>query len=214
MPRTPRMPRAKRTERPKRAAHDKEATRDALIAAGMELFAKHGLDGPSLDDICAHAGFTRGAFYVHFEDSDAFLVAVMDRVGSQLLDELLVAGGGADGLVGAMQRFVAASASGKYPLMPAGGIRPHQLLDACARSKPLRERYLGLVEMSMGRIGDLVSQGQKDGLVRADLDAARTAHMVVALVVGLQTLADLGVPLALAPLAQDVLRLMAKTDGS
>ena len=52
----------------------------------MALFAKHGLDGPSLDDICAHAGFTRGAFYVHFEDRDDFLVAVMDRVGRQIVD--------------------------------------------------------------------------------------------------------------------------------
>jgi len=206
------MARAKRTGtgRPKRAGHDKEATKGALIAAGMELFAKHGLDGPSLDDICAHAGFTRGAFYVHFEDRDDFLVAVMDHVGRQILDELLVAGGGADGLVGAMQRFVAASASGKYPLMPAGGIRPHQLLDACARSRPLRERYLGLVDMSMGRIGELVGSGQKDGVVRSDLDPTNTATMVVALVVGLQTLADLGVPIPLGTIAADVLRLMQK----
>jgi TetR/AcrR family transcriptional regulator, transcriptional repressor for nem operon len=202
-------PRAKRTG-PKRAGHDKEATKDALVAAGMELFAKHGLDGPSLDDICAHAGFTRGAFYVHFADRDDFLVAVMDRAGQRILDELLVAGGGADGLVGATQRFVAASESGKYPLMPAGGIRPHQLLDACARSRPLRERYLGLVDLSMTRIGELVGQGQKDGAVRTDLEPPNAATLVVALVVGLQTLADLGVPIALGPLAIDVLRLMSK----
>jgi TetR/AcrR family transcriptional regulator, transcriptional repressor for nem operon len=203
-------PRAKRTGAPKRAGHDKEATKGALIAAGMELFAKHGLDGPSLDDICAHAGFTRGAFYVHFQDRDDFLVAVMDRVGRQILDELLVAGGGSGGLVGAMQRFLAASASGKYPLMPAGGIRPHQLLDACARSRPLRERYLGLVDMSTARIAQLLGQEQKDGGVRVDLEPANAATLMVALVVGLQTLADLGVPIALGPLAADVLRLMSK----
>jgi TetR/AcrR family transcriptional regulator, transcriptional repressor for nem operon len=208
------MPRAKRTGRPKRAGHDKEATKGALIAAGMELFAKQGLDGPSLDDICAHAGFTRGAFYVHFQDRDDFLAAVMDHVGSRIVDELLVDGGGADGLVGAMERFVAASASGKYPLMPAGGIRMHQLLDACARSRPVRDRYLGLVDMSMARIAELVGQGRKDGIVRDDLEPARTATMVMALVVGVQTLADLGVPIALGPLAADVLRLMSKPNDA
>ena len=40
----------------------KQATRDALISAGMALFAEQGLDGPSLDAICDRAGFTRGAF--------------------------------------------------------------------------------------------------------------------------------------------------------
>ncbi len=193
---------------------DKEATRDALIAAGMELFAKDGLDGPSLDEISAHAGFTRGAFYVHFADRDDFLAAVMDHVGQEIVDELLVAGGGAGGLVGAMQRFVAASASGKYPLMPAGGIRPHQLLEACARSKPLRERYLRLVDMSVARIRELVQQGQTDGVVRTDVEPASTATMVIALVVGLQTLADLGVPVALGPLAADMLRLMSRPSGA
>ena len=205
-------PRAKAAGRPRRTAQDKEATREALIAAGMALFAKHGLDGPSLDDICAHAGFTRGAFYVHFEDRDDFLVAVMDTVGRRIVDDLLVAGGGGDtnGLVGATQRFVDASTSGSYPLMPAGGIRPHQLLDACARSQPLRERYLGLVDMSKMRIRELLAQGQKDGLVRGDVAPENAATMVMAVVVGLQTLADLGVPIALGPLAADVLRLLGR----
>ncbi|MGH7328029.1 MAG: TetR family transcriptional regulator, partial [Polyangiaceae bacterium] len=55
-------------------------TRDALIAAGAMEFAEKGVDGPSLDGICARAGFTRGAFYVHFRDRDDLLVAVVDRV--------------------------------------------------------------------------------------------------------------------------------------
>ncbi len=184
----------------------KPETREALIAAGMELFAKHGLDKPSLDDICEHAGFTRGAFYVHFEDRDSFLVAVMDKVGGTIVEELLAAGSG--GLAEAVQRFIAASASGKYPLMPAGGIRPHQLLDACARSPVLRERYLQLVRLSASRIADLVREGQKNGMLRADLDPARASMLLMAVVVGLQTMADLGVETDLGPLGADILGLL------
>ena len=204
----PRAKRSTKTGKGSGQAHSKEATRDALIEAGGALFAKYGLDRPSLDDICAHAGFTRGAVYVHFKDRDDFLVAVMDRVGRRIVDELLVAGGG-DGLTGAMQRFLEASATGKYPLMPAGGIRPHQLLDACARSRPVRERYLALVETSRARIKDLVAGGQKDGLVTRDLDPWNASTLLIALVVGLQTLADLGAPVPLADLAPDVLALLA-----
>jgi len=43
------------------------------------------LDTPSLDDICDRAGFTRGAFYVHFADREALLVAVMDHVGESFV---------------------------------------------------------------------------------------------------------------------------------
>jgi AcrR family transcriptional regulator len=181
-------------------------TREALIAAGMALFAERGLDKPSLDDICERAGFTRGAFYVHFEDRDDFLVAVMDRVGGAMVEELLA--GGPGGLADAVQRFVAASASGRHPLMSAGGIRMHQLLDACARAPVLRQRYLGLVRLSASRITELVRQGQEAGVFRSDLDPVRVATLLMATVIGLETMADLGVDLEVAAVGAQILALL------
>jgi TetR/AcrR family transcriptional regulator, transcriptional repressor for nem operon len=204
---SPTMPKRRATTK-KRITRPKAETREVLIAAGMDLFAKRGLDGPSLDDICAHAGLTRGAFYVHFKDRDDFLLAVMDKVGVAILDELFAAGAG--GFSGAVERFVAASASGRYPLMPEGGIRPYQLLDACARSPLLRERYVGLVKLSATRIAELVKQGQDAGMLRPDLEADHAASFILALIVGLQTLADLGIPPRLDVLAPDLVKLMMR----
>lgn len=172
----------------------------------MELFATRGLDAPSLDDICAHAGLTRGAFYVHFEDREDFLVAVMDEVGRPLLDRLFAVGAG--GFEEAAARFVAASASGEYPLMPEGGVRPYQLLDACARSKLLRERYTELVRLATHRIATLVAEGQKSGRLRNDVSPQTAATLAIALVVGVQTLADLGMPMKLGALTADVVGLL------
>jgi AcrR family transcriptional regulator len=200
---------SKTTKKGRRAT--KEETRDALIASGMALFAKRGLDGPSLDDICAHAGLTRGAFYVHFADRDDFLLAVMDRVGVQIIDEMLAQGSG--GFAAAVERFVAASASGRYPLMPEGGIRPYQLLDACARSPVLRDRYVSLVKMSIARVSELVKEGQDLGMLRKDIESANAATLALALIVGAQTLADLGMPMSLEVLAPEVVRLLAAAPG-
>ena len=176
----------------------------------MDLFARHGLDGPSLDDICAHAGFTRGAFYVHFKDRDDFLVAVMDTVGRAIIDELLAVGPpGEAGLAAAMQRFVTACTSGRYPLMPPGGIRPHQLLEACARSPELRKHYVTLVATSEARVKDLFETARGQGLLRTDVDPACAAKLVMALIVGIQTLADLGVTFSLAELGREVMSLLA-----
>lgn len=208
-PNKDRAPGKNKAPRGRRAT--KEETRDALIASGMALFAKRGLDGPSLDDICAHAGLTRGAFYVHFADRDDFLLAVMDRVGVQIIDEMLSKGSG--GFAAAVERFVAASASGRYPLMPEGGIRPYQLLDACARSPVLRDRYVSLVKMSIARVSELVKEGQDLGMLRKDIDSANAATLALALIVGAQTLADLGMPMPLETLAPEVVRLLATTAG-
>ena len=64
----------------------RKSTRQALLAGRAAELIEHGLDAPSLDAICARAGFTRGAFYVHFKDRDDFLVAVTDWALSGIVD--------------------------------------------------------------------------------------------------------------------------------
>ena len=67
----------------------KQETREALLQAGIRMFSEQGVDLPSLDAICAEAGFTRGAFYVHFKDRDDFLMAVVDRVLNDFVDRVI-----------------------------------------------------------------------------------------------------------------------------
>lgn len=197
-----------RKKTPRKRSESKAATREKLIDTGMTLFAKRGLDGPSLDDICEHAGFTRGAFYVHFKDRDDFMVAVMDRVGTRFIEELLASpGGGLEGLTG---RFVKMSRTGKHPLMPAGGIRPYQLYDACARSPMLRDRFLGLVNLTLGRIGERVREGQASKVVRDDVGAEDVAVLAVCLSAGAQVMLDLGLQVKVENLAGLLMQVMAE----
>src|SRR5262245_31791802 len=86
-------------------AGGKRETREALILAGIAELAEKGLDEPSLDAICARAGFTRGAFYVHFEDRDDFIAAVMERVLGGLLDAIIATGSREHDLAQTVTRF-------------------------------------------------------------------------------------------------------------
>jgi AcrR family transcriptional regulator len=190
-----------------------EATRAALIAAAEALFAAEGLDA-SLDAICERAGFTRGAFYVHFADRDALLVAVMEDVGARFLAQMFATlethtgsespiGGGA--LASAASRFVNAVEGGTYPLMGASSIQFHQLLDACARSTKVREQYRGLVEASIEHVASLALLDRVAGLIRPELDPGALAKVMLATIIGAQTMAELGVPIDAAALAKTML---------
>src|SRR5215470_6239294 len=86
----------------------KQETREALLRAAISEFAEKGLDGPSLDAICARAGFTRGAFYVHFHDRDDLVAAAMERVLRGFVDSVVAQGQGEDDLEATVQRFAAA----------------------------------------------------------------------------------------------------------
>jgi AcrR family transcriptional regulator len=186
----------------------KQETRAALVRAAMELFAKHGLDVPSLDDICERAGKTRGAFYVHFADRDAIVTAVMEKVGRTFIDALVQSED--DDLATIAQRFVLALASGAYPLTRRGGIRPYQLLDACARSTPIRKQYVALVEETIARVSTATARSQKKKAVRADVSPDGMALMLVCLVIGVQTLMDLEVPVDSAKNAASILKLLQR----
>jgi TetR/AcrR family transcriptional regulator, transcriptional repressor for nem operon len=181
-------------------------TREALLRAGAELFAARGLDAPSLDDICAAAGKTRGAFYVHFEDRDAFLVAVMESLGLPLLDDIFA--GDVD-LATVALRFGAAVHSGDYPLTRARGVRPHQLIDACVRSPAIRARYVGLVRDAIDRLAQVIATDQAKARVRSDADPQQVATFLLAAVIGAQTMLELGLSIDVARTGAGVLGLLS-----
>ncbi len=187
-------------------------TREKLLRAGAELFAAHGLDGPSLDAICERAGFTRGAFYVHFADRDDFMVAVMEREGLPFLDAVLGQAGddGAPTFEAVVGRFLSAVATGAYPLTRRGGPKPHQLLDACARSKKIRARYVALVADSIGRVARVVETSQQEGTLRRDVGANDVATILLAAIIGGQTMMELEAPIDLPRAGAAMLQLLAR----
>jgi AcrR family transcriptional regulator len=178
-------------------------TREALIAATIALVASDGLD-VSLDAICARAGFTRGAFYVHFADRDDLLQTVMERVGRLFLEALFSGGT----LTTTVRRFVEAVSGGSYPLTSPAGVKPHQLLAACARSEVVRARYLALIDQSLGQLKDQARRGQAVHEVRDDVSPEQLALLLMCVVVGAQTLLELKLPLDAPRLAQTLLKLL------
>jgi TetR/AcrR family transcriptional repressor of nem operon len=196
--------------KPRRAVtreQSKQETREALIRAALALIPRRGLD-VSLDDICDEAGFTRGAFYVHFADRDELLAVVMERVGHRVLDALMGAAGDADELAPLIERFVGALASGAYPLTRAGGVRPYQLLDACARSPAIRAQYVALVREAIARLAAGLRTGQRRRAVRKDLQADSLAALLVAAVIGVHTMVDLELPLDLGSAGASIVKLL------
>jgi TetR/AcrR family transcriptional repressor of nem operon len=188
-------------------------TREKLLRAGAELFAKEGLDGPSLDAICERAGFTRGAFYVHFADRDAFMIAVMEREGLPFLDAIL--GGREDDaepptFEAVMGRFLASVVSGAYPLTRKGGPKPHQLLDACARSKTIRARYVALVADSITRLAKVIEASQDEGTLRSDVKSSDVATLLLAAIIGGQTMLELDAPIDMARTGTAMLTLLTR----
>ena len=63
-----------------------EHTRNLLLDAAEEVFARKGLTGAALEDIAEAAGYTRGAIYSHFGTKEELFLAVVDRQRQRFLD--------------------------------------------------------------------------------------------------------------------------------
>jgi AcrR family transcriptional regulator len=54
-------------------------TREDLIRAARAIFARDGFEHARIEDIAAHAGKTRGAFYANFEDKEDVFFAIFEE---------------------------------------------------------------------------------------------------------------------------------------
>ncbi len=171
----------------------KQETREALIAAAAVEMAEKGIDGASLDAICARAGFTRGAFYVHFEDRDDLVVAVVERHLKSFFDQVIAANDAPEDLERTIAQYVSTVVAMAPSVRSRKEWRFHHTLAACARSPVLRERYASLQHEAMARVRRAAQAGQREGTIRRDVTAEAIAEILVVLTMGIDAMFDAGI---------------------
>lgn len=173
-------------------------TRNALVQAGFELFVEQGVDAPSLDAICARAGYTRGAFYVHFKDREDFVLACINDLLHAFVSGVIATGSGPQSLGDTVNRFIDAAVAGALPLKsmdessPGGGLLQF-LATSMHRNPEVRRRYAFLLHKAIVGVADVAADGQAAGAVRDDVTARQAAIVLVAAALGLGTMLDVGV---------------------
>lgn len=68
----------------------RQTARDKILDAAVYTIRAQGFAGTSVDELCAAAGVTKGAFFHHFKTKDALAVAAAERF-SQMADGLFSA---------------------------------------------------------------------------------------------------------------------------
>src|SRR2546427_13226805 len=62
----------------------REGPRRRLMDSAMSVFARFGYERATVDEIVREAGFSKGAFYVHFESKeDLFWEMLQERIDAQ-----------------------------------------------------------------------------------------------------------------------------------
>ncbi len=67
----------------------KAQTRERLLEAAAQVYARRGFNGATLEEVASEAGFTKGAVYAHFGSKENLLLALMEEhLAGQIAEQL------------------------------------------------------------------------------------------------------------------------------
>ncbi|HET8578984.1 MAG TPA: TetR/AcrR family transcriptional regulator [Methylomirabilota bacterium] len=154
----------------------KIATRDKILHAALEVFARKGYHRAVVDDIVRASRTSKGAVYHHFPNKEALFLALVDEFSARLAEAVAAAIGNAHGALGKVE---AALRSG---------------LETFARHRELA-RILLLESVSLGPAYESKRaevHGRFADLIRGYLDQAVAEGSIPSLDTRVATLAWLG----------------------
>lgn len=174
----------KRRKAPRVRAPDR--TRARLLLAAFEEIYRHGFQAASLDAILARAGVTKGALYHHFPDKAALGCAVVDElIMGAVLDRWLLRLEPGSDPVTALQKTLRHRASS---VTPREAILGCPLNNLAQEMSPLDERFRVRINGTFTAWRDgfarALARGQREGVIRPDVDARKIAAFLVASVEG------------------------------
>jgi len=95
-----------------RASARRDATREAILAAGERCFARDGFRRTALDRVAREAGISRAALYLHFANKEQLFRALVGELHTRTLAEATAAAHGGGSLA---ERVTAALAAKSGP---------------------------------------------------------------------------------------------------
>ena len=156
-----------------------EQTRERLLLAAADVFARRGYDGTRVADIAAEAEVSSGALYAHFGSKAQLLVAALRTHGRRLLAEALAAEPGRP-VTDLLLRI-----GRRLPRRPdARGYLIVEALVAARRDEDVAGPMRDYVGERADRLAELVRAAQGGGELDPSLSPGALAHFCLLLAMG------------------------------
>lgn len=157
-------------------------SRIKILAAATRLFGRKGYHASTIENITKDAGISRGALYWHFSSKSEVLAAVVERLQCEYLDrfieETTQAGTTAAERLSHIFKFNARFAVDHADLIHC--LRTLSLELSPSENEHV-EAFFSILTKQREFIVSIISEGQKDGVVRNDIDASMLAAIILAI---------------------------------
>ncbi len=161
----------------------RQETRARLLEAATRVLARSGFERATLDEIVREAGFSKGAFYVHFESKDDLFWAMLEERISHQQDAFR----SAVDYSKSMDYNVRMILSAVFGLLGDDALWGSLFMEFhahAARNEQVRRRLGAMYEGWRQLIVDILSVSRETGRMRSDADLELMATVLVATVEG------------------------------
>lgn len=161
----------------------REETRQKLLDSAFSVFATHGYERATVDEIVREAGFSKGAFYVHFGSKEdlfwAMLEGRIDVLQETMRGALDNAQSAAENERRVLEAIFALDKEDRH--WPALFV---EFVAQAARNQRVREKLNEMYRRWHSFTVELLEEGRLAGRVRKDLDVDFMASVTMALIEG------------------------------
>ncbi len=161
---------------------DPDKTRDAILAAAFDEIHAQGFRSASIDNILRRTGVTKGALYHHFPNKAALGYAVVEEVIGPWAADMMAPldDPQLNPLDTLLQIGVEQSALDTHGSPMLGCPVNNLVHEMSALDEGFRERLNAIMLDWRARIGRALARGQRDGIVRAGINADDAAAFALA----------------------------------
>lgn len=161
----------------------REETRQRLLTSALGIFARNGYERATVDEIVRDAGFSKGAFYVHFKSKDDLFWTMLEERILHHQDAFRQSVNPGSSFRQNVRRLLSAifDLESEDPSWPAIVM---EFVAHAGRNSDVRERFATIYKRWREVIVAMLREGQAAGQVRGDIDLAFAASAAIALIEG------------------------------
>ena len=153
------------------------------MEAAIGIFARCGFDRATVDEIVREAGFSKGAFYVHFESKEDLFWAMLEERISRQQDTFRRAVGHTQPIADNV-RTILSDVFGRLRDDPLWGSLFAEFGAHALRNEKVRQRLASMYERWRALIAEILNEGREAGRIRTDIDVQLIATVLIAAVEG------------------------------
>jgi len=162
-----------------------DATRSKLLERAFEEIHRNGFRAASLDSILADAGVSKGALYHHFENKAELGYAVVEEVVRPWMEQMWRPALESDNPIDAAIHTIRERLKARSELALTLGCPFNNLTQEMSSiDEGFRERLSAILHEWRDATAEALRRGQKNGAVRADVDARAAAAFVISSIEG------------------------------